>query len=296
MEVIPFEAEAHLDWLALTRAIEEGHTRPKAQVEDVFIRQGEHTLLNRSAWIEGMGVAVKACTIFPGQTPPINGAVNLFSGENGRLEAVIDFHLITKWKTAGDSLLGAMKLARPDSRNILIVGAGTVGRTLVQAYRAGFPGAAFTIWNRSPEGAARFADETGAVVADDLEAAVAGADIITCATMSSTPVIKGAWLRPGQHLDLIGAYRADMREADDEALRRADKFCDSRETTVHHIGEFKDPIATGVFQPSDIIADYYGMTEMTRHSDDQITLFKNGGGAHLDLMVSRYVLEAWRAR
>jgi len=300
--MIPFaEGEAGLDWLALTRALTAGHQKPKAQIKDVFLYRGADTLLNRTAWIEGMGLAVKCATIFPGNTakglPKIGGAVNLFSDTDGALEAIVDFHLVTKWKTAGDSLLGAIRLARPDSRKILIVGAGTVGHNLRAAYGAAFPDAQFTIWNRTPAGAAQFQRDCPDVrIADDLETAVNAADIITCATMSTTPVIKGDWLRPGQHVDLIGAYRPDMREVDDTAIRRARLFVDSRDTTIGHIGELKDPIAAGVITADDIIADYYQPDLMQRHTADEITLFKNGGGAHLDLMTSRYILDNWRQR
>jgi len=212
---------------------------------------------------------------------------------------LVDFHLVTKWKTAGDSILAARKLARPDSKTILIVGAGTVGRSLREAYGAIFPDARFLIWNRSPEGAARFADTTlGVTAIDDLEAGVSQADIITCASMSTEPLIKGEWLRAGQHLDLIGAYRPDMREADDDALGRARVFVDSRATTIGHIGELKIPLATGAISEADIKADYYDLPSgaFTRQSQEDITLFKNGGGAHLDLMTARYILDAWRQR
>lgn len=302
LTVIPFaEGQACLDWMALTRAIVAGHALPEALIEDVLIYRGTDTLLNRSAWIDGMGVAVKACTIMPGNPaagrPMVNGAVNLFSDETGALEALVDFHLVTKWKTAGDSLLAATRLARPDSKKVLIVGAGTVGRSLVEAYSAGFPGAEFAIWNRSPEGAARFAKEVpGVTVAADLQAAVAEADIISCATMSSEPVLQGAWLRPGQHVDLIGAYRPDMREADDEVMQRGRVFVDAMNTTVAHIGELIAPIASGALEPADIVADFRNIAAFSRQTPDDITVFKNGGGAHLDLMVSRYILEAWNAR
>ncbi|MCK0095971.1 ornithine cyclodeaminase [Yoonia sp. F2084L] len=299
--MIPFEeGQKALDWLALTDALAAGHNGPKADVADVFLYEGDNTLLNRSAWIAGLGLAVKCATIFPGNKakgkPAIGGAVNLFSGKDGALEAILDFALVTKWKTAGDSLLAARRLARPDSKNILIVGAGTVGHSLREAYGAAFPAAKFTVWNRSPEGArelqAAFPD---IAIADDLETAVRGADVITSATMSTDPVIKGAWLQPGQHVDLIGAYRPDMREVDDDALNRARVFVDSRETTIGHIGELKIPIASGAFSPDDVIADFYQLDQFRRHTPAEITLFKNGGGAHLDLMTSRYILEAWSA-
>lgn len=300
--MIPFaEGEAGLDWLALTRAIAAGHDLPRAQVADVLLYRGEETLLNRSAWIDGLGIAVKVCTIFPGNgalgLPAIGGAVTLCSDQDGSLEAVLDFHLVTKWKTAGDSLLAATRLARADSREILIVGAGTVGRSLRAAYGAAFPDARFTLWNRGADGAARFKEDHPEVeIASDLEAAVRRADIVTCATMSKTPIIEGDWLRPGTHVDLIGAYRPDMREADDAAIARARVFCDNRDTVIHHIGELMAPIAAGVVSPEHVIADYYNLKSLVRHSDDEITLFKNGGGAHLDLMVSRHILDVWRAQ
>ncbi len=301
ISIIPFdEGEALLDWLALCDTFEAGHKRPKAEIGDTFLYRDPDTLLSRSAWIDGMGLAVKSATIFPGNpdngNPMINGSVSVFSDANGSLEAVIDFHLVTKWKTAGDSLYAARRLARPDSRNILIVGAGTVGRSLFQAYNAGFPDARFTVWNRTRANAeAMVADCPGLTVADDLETAVRAADIVTSATMSTDPVLKGDWLQPGQHIDLIGAYRPDMREADDTALQRARVFVDSYDTTVGHIGEIKIPLEAGTITRDDLVADYYEPENFTRRSDQEITLFKNGGGAHLDLMTSRYILDAWKA-
>lgn len=299
VDIVPFEAEAKLDWIALTEAFEKGHKLPKAEVEDVFLYRGKDTLLNRSAWIDGLGLAVKCATIFPEnaavQKPTINGAVNLFSDKDGTLEAVVDFHLVTKWKTAADSLLAARKLARPESKNILIIGAGTVGRSLKEAYSAAFPDAQFTVWNRSQSGAEKFAQELPDVkIAADLETAVQEADIITSATMATEPFIKGEWFRAGQHIDLIGAYRPDMREANDTALLRSKVFVDNRHTTVGHIGELKTPVSQGVIPESHVIADYYELEKFTRAPED-ITLFKNGGGAHLDLMTARYAVDAWRA-
>ena len=284
------EGERGLDWIGLTQAFEAGHARGKAEIADTFLYRGTDTLLNRSAWIDGLGIAVKCATVFPGKDPMINGAVSLFRDDDGVLEAFIDFHLITKWKTAGDSLWGAMRLARPDARRVLIIGSGTVARSLVAAYSAGFPAAEFTIWSRARANAQALADQVSAQVADDLETAVGAADIISCATMSTDPVLQGAWLKPGQHVDLIGAYRPDMREADDAALRRARVFVDSFDTTLGHIGEIQIPLDAGTLTRGDLIADYYG-GPFERRSDDEITLFKNGGGAHLDLMTARYVLE-----
>ena len=299
--IIPFdEGERALDWLSLCAAFQAGHDRPRAEIADSLLYRGDDTLLNRAAWIDGLGLAVKSATIFPGNAardlPSINGGVSLYDDATGTLAAIVDFHLVTKWKTAGDSLYAATRLARADSREILIVGAGTVAQSLWQAYGAAFPEAEFTVWNRTRARAEEMAAACdGIKVADDLEQAVRAADIVTCATMTTEPLLKGEWLQPGQHIDLIGAYRPDMREADDAALRRARLFVDSIETTVGHIGEIAIPMAAGTIARDDIVADYYDRQAFQRLSEDEITLFKNGGGAHLDLMTSRYILDAWQA-
>jgi ornithine cyclodeaminase len=300
IEIVGPEVEARLDWLALTEALAAGHSRPRAAVADTLLKRGADTLLTRSAWIDGMGIAVKAATIYPDNPKAgiaaVNGAVNLFGDVDGCLEALVDFTLVTKWKTAGDSLLAARHLARKDARKILIVGAGAVALSMVEAYRAAFPDARFTVWSRTADAARAFADKTGATPAPDLEAAVRAAEIIATATMATAPILRGDWLSPGTHLDLIGAYRPDMREADDAVMRRARVFVDARATTVHHIGELMLPIAAGAITESDIVADFYDLSagRFARTSDDEITLCKNGGGAHLDLMTARYILDVAR--
>lgn len=292
------EAETRLDWIALTDAIKAGHLLPRAELGDTFLYRDKDTLLTRSAWISGLGLAVKAASVFPGNpdqgVPMVNGAVNLLDDRTGQLQAMVDFHLLTKWKTAGDSLLAARLLARPDAQRVLIVGAGHVAASMIAAYRAIRPDAQVTIWNRSADPAQALAARMGAEVAGDLAAAVANADIIATTTMAKQPLIRGEWITPGTHLDLIGAYRPDMREVDDNALRRARLFVDSRDTTIGHIGEIQIPLDAGVITRDDIIADYYDIADgrFVRTSDDQITICKNGGGAHLDLMVARYILDA----
>lgn len=300
---IPFisfeDGDPLLDWLELTQALADGHNLPKAEIGDTFLYRGKDTLLSRSAWVDGLGVAVKSATVLPGNPdqgrPMINGAVNVFSDVTGEIEAILDFHLVTKWKTAGDSLLAARHLARPDSKNILLVGAGTVSHNLHSAYSAAFPGASFTVWNRSHDNASAMSDALGITAATDLAEAVSAADIIASATMTTEPLIKGEWLSPGTHVDLIGAYRPDMREVDDTALNRARVFVDSLDTTIGHIGEIEIPLQTGALVRSDIVADYYDLAAFKRQSETEITLFKNGGGAHLDLMTARYILARWKA-
>ena len=293
MQIIGPEVEPRLRWQDLIAAIEAGHRLARAEIGDVFLYRGADTLLDRAAWISGLGALVKVATICPTNTaqglPSVNGLAALFDDITGLPAALIDFHLLTKWKTAGDSLLAASRLAKPDAQNFLLVGAGTVAGNMVQAYRALWPNARFQVWSRSPASAAAL----GLPVADDLQAAVGWADVICTATMARAPLIRGEWLRAGQHLDLIGAYTADMREVDDTAMSRARVFVDSRATTLHHIGEIMAPLASGALRPEDTIADYYDDPALFRRtSADEITICKNGGGAHLDLMTARYILAA----
>lgn len=294
------DVQSQLSWVELAHAIEDGHKRSRAKITDSFLTRGDQTLLMRSAWIDGLGMAVKVATIFPGnakiQLPSVQGSVTLYADQTGALEAMVDFDLVTRYKTVGDSFLAATRLARPDSERVLIVGAGRIASTALSAYQSLFPNARFQVWNHRLESAQALVSRMpGVVLAEDLESAVRQADVISCATLSKDPLIKGQWLKPGQHLDLIGAYRADMREADDEVLRRANLFVDSRETTVHHIGELKMPIDAGVIDPTAVVADFYDLAcgGFSRQSENEITVFKNGGGAHLDLMTARYISEKY---
>ena len=182
-----------------------------------------------------------------------------------------------------------------------MVGAGGLAPHLVRAHLAARPSInSVQIWNRSADRRDALvqvlADEIDTVPVDDLAQAVATADIVSCATMTTLPLIHGAWLQPGTHLDLVGAFTPDMREADDEAVRCARIFVDSRQTTVGEIGELMIPIAHGVITENDVLADHYQLCHGTagRTASDQITLFKNGGGGHLDLMTARHVFAVCR--
>lgn len=297
LEIVPKEAEAHLTWAGLLDAFEAGHRLPAPQIRDLIVTRGPDTLLDRATWIDGLGGLVKVATIVPANAgrglPSVNGVVNLFDDATGELSALVDFHLVTKWKTAGDSLLSARRLARKGVRNILLVGAGVVARSMVEAYSSLWPDARFTVWSRSRASA----EAMGLPVAEDLETAVKAADVIGTATMATEPLIRGDWLQPGQHLDLIGAYKPGMREVDDTAMQRARVFVDARATTLHHIGELIDPLASGAITEADIQADFYDDPALyARRSEDEITIAKNGGGAHLDLMTATYIARAWAAR
>lgn len=289
-----------LSWPALVDALDAGHKLGRGRTADLLLTEGEDALLNRAAWKPGYGLGLKTVSCFfgnPKRTPPlpsVQGLFVLFDPEDGRPLAVIDGAGITAWKTAADSALGSRYLSRPDAKHLLMVGAGAMARPLIRAHRSVRPGIErVAIWNRTPGRAEALARELDAEdlaveVAGDLADAVGWADIISCATMSQEPLIRGEWLRPGAHLDLVGAFTATMREADDAAVQRGRLFVDARETTIEHVGELMIPIAAGMIRAEDVLADLYDLAAGFRwqRAPDDITVFKNGGGAHLDLMTA----------
>lgn len=296
-------AVGRLDWPGAVAALKAGHALPRAEIRDTFLGPSDGTMMTRSAFIAGLGYGAKPFTVFDANPsrglPTVQGAMLVFDKDDGHLRAIVENRLVTTFKTAADSVLAASLLARPDSRHLLIVGAGTVAASLVQAYTAVLPGIeTVTVWARRPEQAQALVVGLAGIGADlrataDLQAAVGQADIVSTATMARQPVIGGDWVRPGTHVDLIGAYKADMREADDALLARARLFVDSRETTAH-IGELLIPLGSGAITEDSIRGDLYDLVQpdvQGRASNDDITVFKNGGGAHLDLMIASWIID-----
>ena len=294
----PDDVEGRLTWPAVVEALREGHRGAAAKVSDQFLSQAGDTLLSRAAWLPDIGIGVKSVTVKPDNPaagrPSVHGAMVLFDEGTGAVSAVIDSAVVTRWKTAADSLLGALLLAPREPKRLVILGAGAVADSLVEGYRAVFPSIEdVAIHNRTRERAERLALKHGARVTDYLSAEVGRADIVATATMSSEPVLRGAWLSPGTHVDLIGAFTAAMREADDAVLRRGRLFVDSRETTLDHIGELLVPLAAGTVAREDVLGDLRDLVAgSVGREGDEITVFKNGGGAHLDLMTASVILEA----
>lgn len=300
-----------LDWPSLVAALRNGHRGPRPMIDDLLQRSGGAGFLIRAAWQPGRALGLKAVTVFPdnpGRTPPapaVQGQFLLFDGAVGHVVAVIDGAAITAWKTAGDSALGADLLARPDVETLAMVGAGSMAEPLVRAHLAVRPSIRrILIANRTRPRAEALADrlaDTGRAVelADSVDAAVVQADIVCTATMSREPLVRGDLLQPGCHVDLVGAYTPDMREADDYVFRRGRLFVDARETTVHEIGELMIPLAGGVITEADVVADLFDLVPAEdagnagRRSADEITVYKNGGGAHLDLMTAGAIHAAW---
>ncbi len=248
-------------------------------------------------------MGVKLVSVVPGNgargKPSVTGAYVLMSGVTGEPLAVLDGARLTLWRTAAASALAADFLARPDAETLVMVGAGTLAEHLIEAHCAIRPIREVRIWNRSPDKAralaAKYAGRAFAVTAvTDLDAALAGADVVSAATMSQEPIIRGEALRPGTHVDLVGGYTPAMREADDRAIARARVFVDTRAGALKEAGDLTRPIAAGVLAPEAVVADLADLcrgAKRGRETADEITLFKSVGTALEDLVAARLV---WR--
>ncbi|MBN3723896.1 ornithine cyclodeaminase family protein [Burkholderia sp. Ac-20379] len=234
---------------------------------------------------------------------PIHSAYVLFDGEAGRVRALIHGNAFTRYKTAADSALGARLLARANPETLVVIGTGAQAATHIAVMAAEFPSLRrISVWSRSHEKAVALvagcrlphARDVALEAVVSLEAAVARADLVVSATSATSPVLKGAWLRPGTHVDLVGSYTPAMREADDDAVRLARVYVDHRALVMEHCGDITQPIASGAIRPEDVLGDLFGLCGGTvegRRGDADITLFKNGGGGHLDLMIATWMLE-----
>jgi alanine dehydrogenase len=294
---------------ALCDALDAGHRAGVDDLGRVVLSQPSPTqdgmtnaFLCLPAWQRGEALGAKVCTVFPENgergldVPAIQAVYLLFDGMDGRPLAAIDATEMTYWKTAAVSAQGSRFLSRPDVETLVMLGAGGLGPHVIAAHRAVRPSIKRVIvWNRTHAKAVALAEAVGGEAWEDRDAAVAEADIVAAATNATEPLIAGAHLKDGCHVDLIGSYTPDMREADDEAVRRARVFCDDRRGSLAESGDFIQPIASGAMTEADVLADYFELARGAhpgRETDTEITLCKNIGGGHLDLMAARYLLSA----
>lgn len=263
------------------------------------------TLLLMPAWRTGRRLGVKLVTVFPGNRERGERAVNavyaLFDATRGEPLALFDGDEITARRTAGASALAASHLARRDARHLVMVGAGRQARGLVEAHASVRPLDRVSLWSRTPahaEAAAREMAAAGLPVSAvrDLEAAVRTADVVSCATLATEPLVRGAWLAPGTHLDLVGAFRAAMRETDDAAIARADVIVvDDRKAALAEGGDLVQALASGAIAPAAIAADLAALVRGThagRSDDGQVTLFKSVGFALEDLAAAEAIYDS----
>jgi ornithine cyclodeaminase len=231
--------------------------------------------------------------------PAVMGVYLLLDGKTGEPRALIDGQRLTLWRTAGASALAARYLAREDASKLVVIGAGALSGFLARAHSAVRPIDQISIWNRSLAGAEKVAAELvqegfNARAVDDKDAAIAAADIITAGTLSTEPLILGKHLKPGTHVDLIGAFTPTMRESDDECVKRARVFVDTKDGAMKEGGDIVQPIKAGVVTTTHVIGDLFDLTRGTvkgRQSAGEITLFKSVGAALEDLAAGILVYE-----
>jgi ornithine cyclodeaminase/alanine dehydrogenase-like protein (mu-crystallin family) len=267
------------------------------------------THLLMPAWTVGAGAAylgTKIVNVFPDNAQlglsAVSGVYLLQSGATGEPLAAMDGGRLTQWRTAAASALAARFLARKDARRLLLVGAGGVAPFLARAHASVRPIEEIAVWNHRKAGAEKLAASLArpgwrVSVADNLEDAVRNADVISCATLSKAPLIAGAWLQPGQHLDLVGAFNLEMREADDEALRRARVFIDT-DAALSEGGDVALSLRAGAIGREHIVADLGALCRGSaagRTQDGEITLFKSVGAALEDLAAAMLVWDKIRA-
>jgi len=271
------------------------------------------TLLLMPAWAvaaraEGdRYLGCKLVTIFPDNVqqnrPSLYGEYLLMSGETGEPLALIDGRALTAWRTAAASALASRFLSREDSSHLVMIGAGTLAPHLVRAHCSVRPLKRVTVWNRTKAKAISMAFGLAVTgieteVTDDLEEAVCEADIVSCATLSTTPVIKGAWLKKGVHVDLVGGFTPKMREADDQAVKRARIYVDTRAGATKEAGDIVVPLRKDVIARSAIKGDLFELCRgkaKGRTSTSQITLFKSVGTAIEDLAAAMLVWQGLRS-
>lgn len=260
------------------------------------------TCLIMPAWSDDGLMGVKIVNIAPANSelgkPGLHSTYTLYDATTGEPLALMDGDEITSRRTAAASALAASFLARKDASRLLILGSGRVASLLADAYAAVRPISEVLVWNRSEEPASQLVDrlkEQGysATVVKNLAEATRAADIVTCATLATQPVIQGAWLQPGSHLDLIGSFTPELREADDDAFKDARIFIDTTEALAKS-GELLEPMSRGIFTPEDIVGTLDSLCNGSvagRASPKERTVFKSVGTALEDLAAATLVYQ-----
>jgi len=288
---------------ALRDAFQAGASVPPRHVHSIESGGARGTSLIMPAWNEQGYFGVKVINIFPENTrqglPGLHAVYTLYSARTGVPLAQVDGDVVTVWRTAGAAALGASYLARPDARVLLIVGSGRIAGLLAPAMRAVRPIERVLVWNVRPEGARALAASLAgqgfdAQAVEALEPAVRQADIVSCATLSIEPLVRGAWLRPGTHLDLIGSFKPDMKETDPACFDGTEVYVDTDEAPTKS-GDLLAAFEAGVLAPAAIrgtLADLISGQAPGRTAASQVTVFKAVGSALEDLTLAAMVYEA----
>lgn len=268
----------------------------------------EQTLLLMPAWEAGQAIGMKLATITPGNgprgLPAVNAVYLLVDGPTGQPRALIEGATLTVRRTAAASALAARYLARTDASRMLMVGAGALSRPLIEAHCSQRSIKRVQVWARDTgKRDAKVKELAGLGLpvepTDDLERSAREADLISCATLSKEPLIRGTWLKSGAHLDLVGAFTPEMRESDDAAVGRASLFCDTRAGALKEGGDLVIPLKAGLITEAAVKADLADLARgkhRGRASEDEVTLFKSVGTAIEDFAAARLAMERLKAR
>ena len=328
------QVHAALPWAPLAAALadafrEAGRSGTQAPLRHAHSLGGPDSLLLMPAW-NAQAIGVKVVTVMPrqaaagsgaaaegpravGSAATVQAAYLLLDRAGGVPLVLLDGEALTLRRTAAVSALAARQLARDDSRHLLLVGSGRLAPWMARAHIALRPGLTqVRVWGRREAERRRVADELRALwagapatqeivvsAAAGLEAAVREADIVCCATTSTVPLVRGAWLRPGTHLDLVGGFRRHMREVDDTAVQRSRVFCDTYSGALAEAGDLVQPIESGAVAREHVLGELAQLLrgEMPgRTAADEITLFKSVGTALADLAAAQLALASLLAR
>jgi alanine dehydrogenase len=317
MTAVPFisaaELERLLDYPSLVDALAAGFAADwsvpvRHHYSIPMAGEPDQTLLLMPAWDAGQAIGMKLATITPGNgprgLPAVNAVYLLVDGPTGQPRALIDGAALTVRRTAAASALAARHLARTDASRMLMVGAGALARPLIEAHCSQRSISRVQLWARDAKKRDARARELAALglpvePADDLEQCAREADLISCATLSKEPLIRGAWLKSGAHLDLVGAFTPEMRESDDAAIGCASLFCDTRAGALKEGGDLVIPLKAGLITEAAIKADLADLAHGThrgRASEDEVTLFKSVGTAIEDFAAARLAIERWKSQ
>ncbi|MCY1505845.1 Delta(1)-pyrroline-2-carboxylate reductase [compost metagenome] len=288
---------------ALRDALRDGATVPPRHVHAIQSGNAHGTSLIMPAWNDRGYFGVKIINIFPENThqglPGLHATYNLYSATTGVPIAQVDGDIVTVYRTAGAAALGADYLARASASTLLIVGSGRIAGLVAQAMRVVRPIQRVLVWNVRAAGAERLAEQLrergfDAQATENLEGAARQADIISCATLSTVPLIQGAWLRPGVHLDLIGSFKPEMRETDTACFDGTSVYVDTDEAPTKS-GDLLSAFDAGVLTQEDIRGNLHqlaGGQRQGRRDDQEITVFKAVGSALEDLTLATLVYES----
>lgn len=298
-----------LPWAALIRSIDDILRDPTASGPQRAVHLIERpdasplSLLVKPAWSIGATVAVKVVTVVDDNSsrglPGVNAGVMLFDAIDGRLLGLAAGNELTTRRTAAASALAARRLVRTDAQRLLVVGTGALAPRLAEAHAHVHDYASIEIWGRRPERAREVSADLAthglrAVATDDLQIAVARADVITCGTASTEPLVLGMDVQPGTHVDLVGSYSPATRESDDELIANSSVWLDHLDDAALS-GDIRSPLDNGRIMRSDIVGDLSQLVRgevRGRSSDDEVTVFKSSGMAIEDLAAMRLAVDS----